>query len=95
MVDSVESQVRNMEDFAEIPRHVLDQYDQTIDREALEVLYAEAVARGDLPAAPNMMFEGTAGRVLRLVFSVALGAVVGMIAVVMILYLFRSLSTLF
>lgn len=85
--------VADRPEFAEIPADLKRRLDAELRRRAFEVLHEEAVRRGDIGPPPRTYFDGAAGRILGLLFAVALGVLLGAISVVLILYLARSLAT--
>lgn len=81
-------------EFAEIPLELRERRERELRLEAFEVLHAEAVARGDLGEAPRQRFNGILGRVLGVLFALALGAFLGSVAVILVLFTIRNLATI-
>lgn len=81
-------------EFAEIPAELKARRERDLRLEAFEVLHAEAVARGDLGEAPRRRFDGVIGRLLGILFALALGAFLGSVAVIIVLFAIRSLATI-
>ncbi len=81
------------DEFEEIPAHVKERVEETLRVRVFEVLHAEAVQRGDLPAPPKTLFTQLPGRLLVLLMQVGVGAVVGSIAVLIAVVMIRQLSS--
>ncbi len=82
-------------EFVEIPPSLRQSLDALLRREVMDLLHQEAVARGDLPPPPATWFDRWPGRVLSIAFQALLGALVGTVAVILVLYLLRSLAHVF
>ncbi|MDA1259158.1 MAG: hypothetical protein O3A20_00905 [Planctomycetota bacterium] len=80
-------------EFADIPADVKRRLERDLRRQAFEVLHDEAVQRGDLGAPPATWFNRAPGKILGLLFAASFGVLLGCIAVVLILYVARSLAT--
>jgi hypothetical protein len=80
-------------EFEEIPAHLKERVEEALQVRVFEVLHAEAVQRGDLPAPPKTLFTQLPGRLLVLLMQIGVGAVVGSIAVLMAVVLIRKFSS--
>lgn len=80
-------------EFEEIPAHLKERIEDELNTRVYEVLHAEAVQRGDIPAPPKTLFTRLPGRILVLLMQVGVGAVVGSIAVLVAVMLIRKLAT--
>lgn len=69
-----------------IPPAARRRLDSELRRCAFERLHAEAVAAGDLPAAPRAWSEGLAGGALRLLLGLCLGGAIGGLAVAAVVF---------
>lgn len=87
MVDTTRSE------FEEIPAHVRERVEDALKVRVFQVLHAEAVQHGDLPAPPKTLFTQLPGRFLVLLMQVGVGAVVGSVAVLIAVVLIRRLSS--
>jgi hypothetical protein len=82
-------------EFAEIPAEVRERCERGLRLQAFEILHAEAVERGDLGLPPATRFDGAAGRLLTILFALALGALLGSVAVMAVLFSIRALAAIF
>ena len=80
-------------EFDEIPDHIKQQVEEDLRVRVFDVLHAEAVQRGDLPAPPKTLFTRLPGRILVLLMQVGVGAVVGSLAVLVAVLMIRKLAT--
>jgi len=78
--------------FEEIPANLREDIDYELRLVAMDILHAEAVEAGDLPAAPHPLFDGPLGKILLLIFQLLAGGVIGFGAVALTLWLMRSLA---
>lgn len=93
--EEAEGGVLVAEEFAEIPPSLRQALDAELRREVLDILHQEAVERGDIPPPPPTWFDRWPGRVLSVAFQALLGALMGTFAVILVLYLLRSLAHVF
>lgn len=79
-------------DLAEaIPAEARRRLERELRQRAFDHLHAEAVAAGDLPAAPRAWSEGAAGGALRLLLGLALGGAIGALAVAAVVFVLGSM----
>ncbi len=80
-------------EFGEIPAEVKARVERSIRLQSFEILHGEAVQRGDIGPPPATRFDKLQGLILKILFSLLLGLLLGMVAVVLTLFLVRSLAT--
>lgn len=81
-------------EFAEIPSQLRSQIDEEVRADAFDLLHAEAVERGDLPAPPKTYYDRAPGRLLKILLQISIGGVVGLFATIVCLVMLRSLTTI-
>jgi hypothetical protein len=81
-------------EFAEIPPSLKETIEMEIRDQAFEALHAEAVARKDLSAPPNTLFDKMPGRVTTMLLYIATGGAIGTISCVLAIYIIRLLTTI-
>ena len=86
--------VFNRPEFAEIPLSLRETIEMEVRDQAFETLHAEAVARKDLSAPPNTLFDKLPGRITTFLMFVATGGAIGTISCVLAIYLIRLLTTI-
>jgi hypothetical protein len=80
-------------EFAEIPAEVKARVEKNIWRQSFEIMHGEAVQRGDIGPPPTTRFDKWQGLILKILFSLLLGLLLGTVAVVLTLFFIRSIAT--
>ncbi len=80
--------------FAEIPEHLRLQMNDEAQEAAFTILQMESVAAGDLSPDPQPSSQSLAGRSLSILLQLLLGCLCGLIAVLAVQWLLRSLAVL-
>ncbi len=73
-----------------LPGELRRRLDTELRREAFELLHGEAVREGLIAAPPRAAFDGPLGGLLRALLGVAAGAVIGLLAMLIVMLAFTS-----
>lgn len=69
-----------LDDFSEIPDTVKALHEEELRKTALQVIHAESVASGDLPAAPIPLIDRLPGKLSLTFLYISIGAFIGFLA---------------
>jgi len=86
--------VSDRPEYAEIPAELRADIAFDVRAKAFEILHGEAVARKDISAAPNTLFDKMPGRISRFILFIGLGGFVGTLSVLIVIYIMRLIVTI-